>query len=186
MRKRSKDSEQRISKEKKGLKNWIGITVFFTIILVILIGITIHLNRIKSSYKRDISKAKRSNFSFILSSPEVKETIDQRVEFLKTKLFLNYPLQYSYSVSDFIRDLSLITPEHIELKKLRIEPDIQKFSFFLEGEFKGNKKVYVKPKLIKFLNKIEGFDNVMQVSLSKFDINKKSSDFYIYGQVDIE
>lgn len=186
MRKRSKGSEQRIYKEKRGFKNRIGITIFFTIILLILIGITVHLNKIKSSYKRDISKAKRSNFSFILSSPEVKKTIDQRVEFLKTRFFLNYPLQYSYSASDFIRALNLITPEYIELKKLRIEPDIQRFSFSLLGEFKSNKHKNIKSRLIEFLNKIEEFDNVIQVSLSKFNINKKSPDFYIYGQVDIE
>jgi len=186
MRKRSKDSEQRIYKEKKGFKNWIGILIFFSIILIILGAITIHLNRIKSSYKREIAKAKRSSFSFILSSPKIKKTIDQRVEFLKTSFFLNYPLKYSYSMSDFIRALNLVTLEDIELKKLKIEPDFQKFNFSLLGELKSNKHKNIKSRLIEFLNKIEEFDNVIQASLSKFDINKKSPNFYIYGQVDVE
>lgn len=186
MRKRSKALEQRIYKEKKGFKNWIGILIFFSIILIILGAVTIHLNRIKSSYKREITKAKGSSFSFILSSPKIKKTIDQRLEFLKTRFFLNYPFKYSYSTSNFMRALYLVALEDIELKKLKIEPDLQKFNFFLQGEFKSNKRKNIKSRLIEFLNKIDGFDNVMQVSISKFDINKKSPDFYIYGQVDIE
>ena len=186
MRKRSKGSEQRIYKEKKGFKNWIVILIFFSIILIILSAVTIHLNRIKSSYKREIAKAKRSSFSFILSSPKIKKTIDQRVEFLKTRFFLNYPFKYSYSTSNFIRDLNLVILEDIGLKKIKIEPDLQKFSFSLLGEFKSNKHKNIKSRLIEFLNKIEEFDNVIQVSLSKFDINKKSPHFYICGEVDIE
>ncbi len=149
----------------------LGLAISAAVIAGILLGSTFYFENIKSSYKQDITKIKQTYQSLSKNVAIIDATKKSRASYFKQRYYIDSPLQYSYSVGDFIRKLSFIVSDGIELDELVIEPSGQNFTFLLSGRIKALDNIAAQSHFLEFYGALKEFDGIIRVDSSNVDIN---------------
>jgi hypothetical protein len=149
----------------------IGLTVSAAIIAAILFGSTFYFEGIKNSYKKDIKDLDKTYLTLSKNASTIISTKKQRANFYERRHYIDYPIKYSHSMANFVRKLSLIASEHLELTELEITPGNQSYRFKLDGLIKSDDNIMAQSRFLEFYQKLKEFDDVIDASSSKVTIN---------------
>jgi hypothetical protein len=144
-----------------------GLAIAAAIIAAILIGSTFYFQSIKGSYEKKIENIRETYLSLSKNADVIEETKRLRVDFYKHRHYLDFPLKYSYFAANFIRKLSLIAAEAIELIEIEINPVIQGLTFSLKGQIKANNNIEARLKFNKFYQAVKQFEDILHIESSK-------------------
>ncbi len=150
-----------------------GLRISAVVIAVILAGSTIWFEGVKSSYKQDIKKIEKTYLSLSENAKAIENTKRLRVDYFKKRFFAEIPTRYSYGASNFIRRLSLIYAEGIELKKLEMKPLEQDFSFVLSGAIFTPDNIGPQARFHRFYRELKSFEDMVQLT---FSFNKANAE----------
>lgn len=144
-----------------------GLAIFAAIIAAILIISTFYFQNIKGTYEKKIENIRETYLSLSKNADVIKETKRLRADFYKHRHYLDYPLQYSYSAANFVRKLSLIAAEAIELIEIEINPVTQGLTFSLRGQIKANNNIEARSKYLEFYQALKQFEDIFHIESSK-------------------
>jgi hypothetical protein len=149
----------------------IGLGISAALIAAILAGSTFYFESIKTSYKEDIETLNRANSTLSKNAVVVKNTKEKRALFYKQRFYNDFPVQYSYSASDFIRRVGLVVTEDIELQEIEINPKSQTFTFVLKGRIKADNNIEAQSGFLRFFQRLKGFEDIIHVDSSDVNVN---------------
>ncbi len=152
-----------------------GLRISAAVIAVILVGSTTWFEGVKSSYKQDIKKTEKTYLSLSKNAEAIDNTKRLRVEYFKKRFFAEIPTRYSYGTSNFVRRLSLIYAEGIELKKLEMKPLGQDFSFALSGSISGHNTIDAQARFHRFYRELKAHEDMVQMTFSFNKANAEES-----------
>jgi hypothetical protein len=155
---------------------FMGLRISAAVIAVILIGSTIWFEGVKSSYLQDIKEIKKTYLFLSKNAAAIDHTKRQRVDYFKKRFFAEIPLRYSYGTSNFVRRLSLINAEGIELEKLEMKPRGQDFSFVLNGRVIADNNFRVHARFLRFYQNLKTFDDMVQITYSTRKADSKGTE----------
>jgi len=147
-----------------------GLAISAGIIAAILIGSTFYFQNIKGSYEKKIENIRETYLSLSKNADVIEETKRMRADFYKHRHYLDFPLKYSYSAANFVRKLSLITAEAIELIKIEINPVNQGLTFSLRGIIKADNNIEARSKYLEFYQALKQFEDILHIESSKVNI----------------
>lgn len=147
-----------------------GLAISAAIIAAILIGSTFYFQNIKGSYEKKIENIRETYHSLNKNAEVIEETKKLRADFYKHRHYLDFPLKYSYSAANFVRKLSLITAEAIELIKIEIKPVDQGLTFSLRGRIKVNDNTETRLMFLKFYQAMKQFEDILHIESSKVNV----------------
>ncbi len=153
-----------------------GLRISAAVIAVILIGSTIWFEGVKNSYQQDIKEIKKSYLFLSKNAAAIDHTKRLRVDYFKKRFFAEIPLRYSYGTSNFVRRLSLITAEGIELEKLEMKPLGQDFSFVLNGMIIADNDIRAQARFLRFYQNLKAFDDMVQITFSTRKADSKRTE----------
>ncbi|MGE5340738.1 MAG: hypothetical protein ACM3SY_04570 [Candidatus Omnitrophota bacterium] len=155
----------------------LGFSISGAIIACILFGSVFYFENIKKSYVEDIAKIKKSYTPLDQNIRMIEETKKNRANYYKRRFYMDFPIQYAFAASDFVRKLSLIAASPIELSEIEINPGAnQSFTFLLNGRIQGNDNVDTQNKFLEFYQAIKEFENVLRVDSSNVNVNPEAND----------
>jgi len=143
-----------------------GLRISAAVIAVILIGSTIWFEGVKNSYQQDIKEVKKTYLFLSKNAAAIDHTKRQRVDYFKKRFFAEIRLRYSYGTSNFVRRLSLINAEGMELEKLEMKPRGQDFSFVLNGRVIADNDFRVQARFFRFFQNLKAFEDMVQITYS--------------------
>jgi len=149
----------------------IGLSISTIIILAILAVSTAHFEKIKSSYKEDLEKIDKTYRSMMGNMSVIEKTRKDRADFYKRRFYIDSPIKYSYAAADFIRRLSLVANEDVELMELEIEPFTQTFKFLLTGKINAPDNIAAQFKFLRFYQSVKRFEDMVRVESSNVKVN---------------
>lgn len=147
-----------------------GLAVSAIIIAAILLGSTFYFEGIKANYKQDIAKIQKTFLSLSENAATIDRTKKKRAAFYMYRFYNDFPLQYSYSASDFIRRLSLAASKDIELLEIRMNPTGQTFTFMLTGRIKADNNIEAQSKFLKFFQALKYFEGILHLDSQKVNV----------------
>ncbi len=165
-------------------KRMVGLSVSSILILIIIAISVFYMENLKSGYKSQIKKLQES-YSNLSNDVDLIENIKkQRADYFIKSMFLNLPLQHSYSISDFIRRLSLISNDNVELIDLDISLEGINFSFILKGIIRSENNIRAQTVFLKFFNNLKKFEDLSNINSSNLNVssNEGGSSANIRGQ----
>ncbi|MCP4213240.1 MAG: hypothetical protein GY765_01230 [bacterium] len=157
--------------QEKLPRRLIGLTISTVLILSILAFATFWFEKIKSSYNHDIAKITKTYHSLSSNVTLIESTKKQRALFYKKRFFSDYPLMYSYSAADFIRQLSLVTVPSVQLLDLEITPLAQTFNFVLTGSIGAADNVGAQSAFLRFFRTLKEMDGIVDINFSTIKVN---------------
>lgn len=169
MKKKTQPGQDSLSARKeRPPRRWGGLGISAAVIGALLMGSTIWLEKVKGSYTQAIEDTHKTYASLSNNARVIENTKQQRADYFRKRLFADFPPGYSYGTSDFIRRLSLIAAQGIELTELQIQPlsGGQDFSFTLNGIITAHDNSSARLKLLRFYRELETFENMMQITYS--------------------
>lgn len=151
----------------------VGLGISAAVIGAILIGSTIWLEKVKGSYTQDIEGTRKTYNSLSKNARAIDTTKRQRADYFRKRFFADFPFRYSYGTSDFIRRVSLIAAEGIQLVELQILPlsGGQDFSFALNGSIAAEDNIDAQAKFLRFYQELKAFEDMAQITFSTIKIN---------------
>ena len=159
-------------KEKSQLPTrLIGLGISAAVIAVILIGSTIHFQNIKGSYEKDIRDLSQTYLSMNKNAGIMEETRQKRADFYKRRYYIDYPLKYSYTAANFVRRLTLIPTEGIDLTEIEINPASQSLTFLLHGKIKADNTIVAQSKFLDFYRELKQFEDIIRIESSNVNVN---------------
>lgn len=162
---------ERDKKQKKHL----GLKISAGIIVVILMGCTIYLQRTKGSLNQELKERAKVYSSLDKKIKEIKNTKDQRADFFIKLFLLDFPVKYAHSAADFLKALSLIVSSDIKLSEIEINPVNQNIVFLIRGKScQGNNKNPFS-NFLRFYNRLENLEGVIRISYNKYEEGKTDS-----------
>jgi hypothetical protein len=185
-----------MKKQPESLKRRLkGLTISAAIIAAILIGSTFYFQNIKGSYEKKMESIRETYLSLSKNAEVIEETKKLRADFYKRRHYLDFPLKYSYSAANFVRELSLIAAAAIELIEIEIDPVDQGLTFSLRGQIKAGNIIDARSKSREFFQALEQFEDILHIEPSKVNSRpaekktgpgKKPVEFYftIDGEVE--
>ena len=196
MKKKTIPGQDSLSARKERLpRRWVGLGISAAVIGALLIAGTIWLEMVKASYTQAIEDTHKTYASLSNNARVIENTKQQRADYFRKRLFADFPPGYSYGTSDFIRRLSLIAAQGIELTELQIQPlsGGQDFSFTLNGSITAADNLNARAKFLRFYLALKTFENMMQITYSdtrEKDVSTASRRpvklfFEINGQVEL-
>ena len=147
-----------------------GLAIFAAIIAAILIVSTFYFQNIKSSYEKKIENIRETYLSLSKNADVIEETKRLRADFYKHRHYLDFPLKYSYSAANFVRKLSLIAAEAIELIEIEINPVNQGLTFSLRGQIKADNNIEARSKFLEFYQALKQFEDILHIESSKVNV----------------
>jgi hypothetical protein len=147
-----------------------GLAISAGIIAAILIGSTFYFQNIKASYEKKIENIRETYLSLSKNADVMEETKRLRADFYKHRHYLDFPLEYSYSAANFVRKLSLIAAEAIELIEIEINPVNQGLTFLLRGRVKADNNIAARLTFNKFYRAVKQFEDILQIESSKLKV----------------
>lgn len=148
----------------------LGLGVSAIIIAAILLGSTFYFEGIKNNYKQDIARIQKTFLSLSENAVTIDRTKKKRAAFYMYRFYNDFPLQYSYSASDFIRRLSLVASEDIELLEIQMNPTGQTFTFMLTGRIKAENNITAQSKFLEFYQALKYFEDILHVESSRVNV----------------
>jgi hypothetical protein len=147
-----------------------GLAIAAAIIATILIGSTFYFQNIKGSYEKKIGNIRETYLSLSKNADAIEETNRLRADFYKHRHYLDFPLKYSYFAANFIRKLSLIAAEAIELIEIEINPVNQGLTFSLRGRVKADNNIAARSRFNKFYQAMKQFEDILHIESSKVKV----------------
>jgi hypothetical protein len=169
MKKKNKPGQDSLSaREERPPRRWVGLGISAAVIGALLIAGTIWVEKIKGSYTQAIEDTHKSYASLSNNAKIIENTKQQRADYFRKRLFADFPSRYSYGTADFIRRLSLIAAQGIELTELQIQPlsGGQDFSFTLNGSITADDNINARAKFLRFYLALKTFEDMMQITYS--------------------
>lgn len=158
--------------EKERLpRRMLGLGISAAVIIAILIAGTFYFEGVKSSYRQDIEGTQKTYLSLSQNAAQIESTRRQRIDYYKKSFFADVPPRYSYSAANFIRRLSLITPEEISLGKMEIKPRGEDFSFILTGSIASSDNIAALGSFNRFFQDLKAFEDMIEVNFSTIKVN---------------
>ncbi|MEN8155125.1 MAG: hypothetical protein ABFR75_13995 [Acidobacteriota bacterium] len=159
-----------------------------------LIAVVIILEGSKSTHSNALKRQKVEHTVITEKISTQKKVRKERAGFFSRTFFIDYPIRLSYSISNFIRKLSLKPTPSLKLTEINISPDIEKFSFLIEGSIRSFNIKGALPKLLNFYSYIDSFENILYLSHSEPEVVKNNNSermqkdfrFTISGEVETE
>lgn len=162
---------QEFTERERLPRRLVGLGISTTVIVAILIAGTFYFEGIKRSYRQDIEGTQKTYLSLSRNAAQIESTRRQRIDYYKKSFFADVPPRYSYSAANFIRRLSLITPEEIGLGKLEIKPQGQDFSFVLTGSIASEDNSAALTSFNRFFQDLKSFEDMIEVNFSTIKVN---------------
>lgn len=147
-----------------------GLAICAGIIAAILIGSTFYFQNIKDSYQKKIENIRETYLSLSKSADVIEETKGLRADFYKHRHYLDFPLKYSYCAANFVRKLSLIAIEAIELMEIEINPVNQGLTFSLRGRIKADNNIEARSKYLEFYQGLRQFEDILHMESPKVKV----------------
>jgi len=147
-----------------------GLAIAAAIIAAILIVSTFYFQNIKGSYEKKIENIRGTYLSLSKNADAIEETKKLRADFYKQRHYLDFPLKYSYSAANFVRKLSLITAEAVELIEIEINPVNQGLTFSLRGRINVDNNIESRSKFLKFYQAMKQFEDILHTESSKVNV----------------
>jgi hypothetical protein len=147
-----------------------GLAIFAAIIAAILIGSFFYFQNIKGSYEKKIENLRETYLSLSKNADVIEETKRLRADFYKRRHYLDFLLKYSYSAANFLRKLSLIATEEIELLEIEINPLNQSLIFLLTGRIKADNHIEARSRFLEFYQAMKRFEDILHIESSKMNV----------------
>jgi len=144
-----------------------GLAISAAIIVAILIGSTVYFQNIKGSYEKKIENTRETYISLSKNADAIEETKRLRADFYKQRHYLDFPLEYSFTAADFVRELGLTAAAAIELLEVDIDPVIQGLTFSLKGQIKAGDNIEARSKFREFYQALRQFENMLHIDSSR-------------------
>lgn len=179
---------------RRNHRRYVGLWIFAVIIAILLIGSTIQLEKVKSSYRQDIERTQKTYLPLSQNEAAMGETKQRRVEYFTNRFFTDFPSRYSYGAADFMRRLSLIDARGVELVKVEIIPHGQDLAFNLNVGVIANNNSRGQATFSRFYQALKNFEDMIEINFSTNNANPTSPavrgkvklDFKITGVIELE
>jgi hypothetical protein len=152
-----KEKPEQIKRRSKSL------AIAAAIIAAILIGSTVYFQNIKGSYEKKIEDIRETYLSLSKNADVIENTKKLRADFYKHRHYLDFPLKYSYSAANFVRKLSLIAAEKVELIEVEINPVTQGLTFSLSGQITADNNIKARSKYLEFYQALKQFEDILHI-----------------------
>ncbi|MCP5049490.1 MAG: hypothetical protein GY940_20130, partial [bacterium] len=149
----------------------IGLTIAASLLAAVLTSGTIYFENIKAGYRKDIKKLQRTYSSLSANADIISRTKQTRAEFYTRRYYIDFPLKYSHTSADFIRRLSLISSQEIELISIELNPANQSVTFKLDGRIKAEDNIRAQSRFLRFYQSLKNFDDMIEANSSKVAVN---------------
>jgi hypothetical protein len=149
------------NKIKTASKN-IVLKTTMALVAVILVCITVYISGIKNHYQSEI-EIFQQKYDILRDKAEAIEKLKSlRVDFFAKQSFLNYPGLSGYAMANFIRKISLISPQNLYLLEVNLQPGDQNITFLIKGVVYGNSEKMNRQILAAFFRKLSVLDDIIQ------------------------
>ncbi|MCP5103644.1 MAG: hypothetical protein GY950_09710 [bacterium] len=159
--------------EKENLpRRLLGLTVSAVVIGSILVAGAFWLEKVKGSYKQDIEGTRKTFLSLSKNAALIESTRQLRAGYFRKRFFADFPPRYSYGAANFVRRLSLVTPDGVKLGKLELNPTAagQAFSFALNGSIIADDNIGAQAAFLRFYQQLKDFEDMVQISFSTIKV----------------
>ncbi len=159
-------------KERERLpRRLLGLAVSAIVIAAMLLAATFYFEKVKSSYREDITQIDKTFSSLSKNAQEIERAKHKRADFYKKRFFTDIPFIYSYGSADFIRRISFIVPHEVQLTRLDIKPLTQGFTFELKGNIDARNNIDAQATFLRLYQRLKEFDNMSQITFSTIKVN---------------
>jgi len=165
-------------------KRMVGLSVSSIIILLIIAVSVFYMENLKSGYRSQIKKLQVSYTNLSNDVVLIESIKKQRLDYFIKRIFLNLPLNHSYLISDFIRKLSLISNNNVELIDLDISLEGINLGFILKGIIRSENNIKAQTVFLKFFNNLKEFEGLTNINSSNLNVssNESGSSVNMQGQ----
>ena len=153
----------------------LGLGISAAIIAAILTGSTLYFQNIERSYEKDLENMGKTYLALSKNAAVIEETRRQRADFYKRRYYIDFPLEYSFAAANFVRQLSLIATEEIELKEIEINPANQSFTFLLSGRIKAGTNIEARSKSRKFYRELRQLEDLIRIESPEVNVNPRQA-----------
>jgi hypothetical protein len=163
--------------------------IIMGLLAAILVSATVYISGIKHRYQAEIEMV-RQKYNILREKDEIIDKLKSlRVDFFTKQSFLNYPSLSGYAMANFIRKLSLISPQHLYLLELNLKSEDQNITFFLKGNVYGASEKKCRQILAVFFRRLSAMDEVFQFFPGRpVPVEKKAGHivFSAKGELEVE
>ncbi len=153
----------------------VGLSVSAAIIIFIMATFIFYMEGLKSDYKKQIKKLNDSYMNLSNDVAMIESIKKKRADYFVKTTFLNLPVKHSYVISDFIRKLSLISSDEVELIDLDMKLNGINLDFVLKGIIRSENNIRAQTVFLKFFNSLKEFENLSNVNSSNLNVSSNES-----------
>jgi hypothetical protein len=153
----------------------LGLSISAAIIAAILTGSTLYFENIKHSYEKNLENIRKTYLDLSKNAAVIEKTKRQRADFYKRRYYIDFPLEYSFAAANFVRQLSLLAMEKIELEGIEINPANQSFTFLLSGRIKAGSNIEARSKFRRFYQGLKQWEDLLRIESPAVKVNPRQT-----------
>lgn len=171
--------------ERKKKRHW-GITIFLTLLVILLAGATVYLIHVRERWRNDIHSTMDANVEYGGKISLVEETLKKRVEFFLARSLRELPSQSIFQTTDLLRVLNATAPKAVEFHEITIDPRLQTLAFSIKGHYEGTTPGAFDSRWQTFLQRLEEELPILDIAPSITGGSDGMGEFTITGELELQ